>query len=373
MTAPDDLRIDANLEHARPLPGRWYTDPRVFEQEREAVFGRSWNLVGHAGQFAAAGDYASIDVAGRPLVVVRDGDELRAFHNVCRHRGGPLTAGCGRHARFTCRYHGWSYALDGRLLRAPQMADEIATRAGTLDLKPARAATWAGLVFATTSTEVPPLAEHLRELAADAAHLRLDELRFHSRTSHPVECNWKLYVDNYLEGYHVPAVHPGLSRELDFRSYVTELGARHVVQYAPIAAGDATGRVYGASATAAEAPQARYYWLYPNVMLNCYEGVLQTNVVEPLGVDRCVVHFDWYLPSGAAGDAARAKLPAMAAFSAEVQAEDAAICAALQRNASSPAFEPGAYSSRYEGGLHLFHRLYAAAIRGARDATSRGW
>ena len=131
-----------------------------------------------------------------------------------------------------------------------------------------------------------------------------------------------------------------------------------------MAAGDSAGRVYASNA---QAPEARYYWLFPNVMLNCYEGLLQANVVEPLGVDRCVVHFDWYLPGGEAGLAARERLPALAEFSDEVQAEDAAICAALQRNASSPAFEPGPYSSRYETGLHLFHRLYAAALREARS------
>jgi choline monooxygenase len=362
VTFTDPRRADPGTDTARPLPGRCYTDPRVLERERDAVFGRSWNLVADAGRLAEPGAYASVEIAGRPLVLVRDGDTLRGFHNVCRHRGGPLTEGCGRQARLTCRYHGWTYGLDGRLLRAPEMSTETAAHGGSLDLRPVRVAQWANLVFATLDPDVPDLAEQLTELAADAAHLQLGRLRFHSRTTYAVACNWKLYVDNYLEGYHVPAVHPGLSRELDVRSYVTALGRRHVVQYAPIAGGDAAGRIYARGGDAAE---ARYYWLYPNVMLNCYEGVLQTNVVEPAGVDRCVVHFDWYLPDGEAGVALRAKLPAMAAFSDEVQAEDAAICAALQRNASSPAFEPGPYSTRYEAGLHLFHRLYAAAMDGA--------
>jgi choline monooxygenase len=350
------LRPDPDIRTARPLPGRCYTDPAWLAQERDAVFGRVWNLVAHAGQFAESGCFAAVDVAGQPIVIVRDGDALRAFYNVCRHRGGPLAEGCGRQRQFTCRYHGWSYAHDGRVLRAPLMAEELAVNAGRLDLKPVQVAQWANLVFVNLDPAAAPLADYLGGLVADAAHLGLDRLRFHLRRTYEVAANWKIYVDNYLEGYHVPAVHPGLNREIDFRSYVTELGERYSVQHAPIAAGGGAGRVYSA---AAGSPEARYYWLFPNVMLNCYQGLMQTNVVEPAGVDRCLVHFDWFLPESPDDDAARATFERMAAFSDEVQAEDAGICAAVQRNVGSRGFEPGPYSVRYETGVHQFHTLYA--------------
>jgi choline monooxygenase len=357
----DDLRTDARIEHARPLPGRCYTDPAWLAFERDAVFGRTWNLAARADQFAEHGSYASLEVAGQPVVVVRDGEALRGYYNVCRHRGGPLTDGCGRQRQFTCRYHGWSYALDGRVLRAPQMADELARNAGTLDLKPVQVARWGNLVFVNLDGAAAPLDAFLGAMAADAAHLRLDRLRFHLRRSYPVAANWKVYVDNYLEGYHVPAVHPGLNREIDFRRYVTELGDHYSVQHAPIAAGGGAGRVYAADAAS---PEARYYWLFPNVMLNCYQGQLQVNLVEPAGVDRCTVHFDWYLPAPPADADAHAQFERLAAFSDEVQAEDAAICAAVQRNLGSRGFEPGPYSTRYETGVHQFHTLYARWLRG---------
>ena len=155
--AIDDLRTDPHIERARPLPGRCYTDPEWAALERDTVFGRTWNLAAHAGQFPESGSYASVEVAGQPVVIIRDGDTLRAYYNVCRHRGGPLTEGCGRQRQFTCRYHGWSYALDGRVLRAPFMADELARNAGTLDLKPVQVARWANLVFANLDLSAGPL------------------------------------------------------------------------------------------------------------------------------------------------------------------------------------------------------------------------
>lgn len=365
MPGTDDLRTDARIELARPLPGRYYTDPACLRAEQDLVFGRAWNLAGYTAQFPEHGSYAAVDVAGEPLVIVRDGDTLRGYYNVCRHRGGPLAEGCGRQRQFTCRYHGWSYALDGRVLRAPFMADELAHHAGTLDLKPVQVAQWGNLVFVNLDAAAAPLAEFLASLAADVAHLHLERLVFHVRRSYAVAANWKTYVDNYLEGYHVPVVHPGLTREIDFRSYVTEPGDCYSVQRAPIAAatGGAGGdRIYATR----DGAEARYYWLYPNVMLNCYEGLLQVNVVEPQGSDRCLVHFDWFVPEQLTDDASRARFEQLAAFSDEVQAEDATICAAVQRNLGSRGFEPGPYSVQYETGVHHFHTLYARALRGRK-------
>lgn len=354
--------VAADIAAARPLPGRCYTDASWLDLEQDAVFGRAWNLVADAGALTEPGAYVSTAIAGEPIVIVRDGDTLRGFYNVCRHRGGPLTEGCGRQRQFNCRYHGWSYALDGRVLRAPLMADELARHAGTLDLVPVRVERWANLVFASMDPAAPPLAQWFEGLAADAAHLRLDTLHFHHRRTYEVAANWKVYVDNYMEGYHVPAVHPGLSREIDFRSYVTELGGRWCVQHAPIAAGGGVSRVYVPDGS----PEARYYWLYPNVMLNCYQGLMQVNVVEPDGVSRCRVHFDWYFTAPLATDAERGRFTRMEAFSDEVQAEDAGICAAVQRNVGSRTYVPGPFSTQYETGVHQFHRLYAEALRATR-------
>ncbi len=343
------LDIDGDLTLARALPGACYHDAALAELEQHAIFRHHWQFTTHASQLAAHGDFVSAELGGQPIVLIRDGATVRGFHNVCRHRGGPLTVGCGRQRQFTCRYHGWSYGLDGRLARAPLMQAETDGHGGALDLRPLRVETAGGLVFATSSAAAPPLDEWLATLAPELARWPLDGLVFVRRRTFDVQANWKIYVENYLEGYHVPAVHPGLNREIDFRAYTTELGDRWTCQHAPMAAGSGADRVYRDGA------HARYYWLHPNLMLNFYDGLLQTNIVEPVDVRHTRVHFDWYAPPGM--DIAR-----QMAFSDQVQDEDAEICASLQRNYQSPAFEPGPYSRQFEQGVHHFHRLYAADL-----------
>jgi choline monooxygenase len=341
--------IDPDLNLARALRGACYQDPAFLELEQRAIFRHRWLFAAHASQLAQHGDFVSATLGDQPIVLTRDDATLRGFHNVCRHRGGPLTVGCGRQRQFTCRYHGWSYGLDGRLARAPLMQAETDGHGGALDLRPLRVETAGGLVFATSNAAAPELDAWLATLTPELARVPLDGLVFVRRRTFDVQANWKIYVENYLEGYHVPAVHPGLNREIDFRAYTTELGDHWTCQHAPMAAGSGAERVYRDGA------QARYYWLYPNLMLNFYDGLLQTNVVEPVNVEHTRVHFDWYAPAGV--DISR-----QMAFSDEVQAEDAVICAALQRNYRSPAFEPGPYSRQFEQGVHHFHRLYAADL-----------
>lgn len=343
--------IDLDLKLARALPGPCYHDVALAGTEQRAIFRRHWQFVTHASRLAQSGDFVSAELGGQPVVLTRDDAVLRGFHNVCRHRGGPLAVGCGRQRQFTCRYHGWSYGLDGRLARAPLMQAETEGHGGTLNLRALRVEAAGGLVFATSNAAAPALGAWLETLSPELARVAIDDLVFVRRRTFDVKANWKLYVENYLEGYHVPAVHPGLNREIDFRAYATEIGDHWTCQHVPMAAGSAADRVYRDGA------QARYYWLYPNLMLNFYDGLLQTNIVEPAGVDQTRVHFDWYAPPGM--DIAR-----QMAFSDQVQEEDAGICAALQRNYQSPAFEPGPYSRQFEQGVHHFHRLYLADLRG---------
>jgi choline monooxygenase len=170
-----------------------------------------------------------------------------------------------------------------------------------------------------------------------------------------VRANWKLYVENYLEGYHIPIVHPGLVRELDFPAYETHVEGNAVWQTAPLRAGDAS-RIYDPTSGF---PDARYYWLHPNLMLNLYQGLLQTNVVEPIDAHTTVVHFDWFVPQpeASAGDAS---FQEMMRFSDEVQAEDCCIVERVHANIASSGYRPGPYSSRFEQGVAHFHALVRA-------------
>ena len=172
-----------------------------------------------------------------------------------------------------------------------------------------------------------------------------------------IACNWKIYVDNYLEGYHVPVVHPGLHKELDYDNYVVEPRRYFSIQHAPLRPVESTtaARRYDPSETSV--PEAVYAWLFPNMMLNVYLGQMQTNVVLPLGHDRCKVVFEWYAenpPQDASRDESRTKL---LAFSDEIQDEDVEICEIVQRNLRSRVYDRGRYSAKRENGVHHFHSL----------------
>jgi choline monooxygenase len=341
------------LAHASALAVEHYVDPRWAAAERTAVFARSWQLVGDAARVAQAGDHAVDEIAGHPLLAVRGGDgRLRAFANVCRHRAGPLALADGRGARgLRCRYHGWTYDLDGRLRAAPEMDDACAFDRAAIALPALRAHEWNGLLFVAIDAGTPAFDEVYAGVDARLAPAGLRALRFAGRDRYEVACNWKVYVDNFLEGYHLPHVHPGLSRALDYRGYTTELARWHSLQHAPLR----DGALYGDGA-------ALYFFVWPNVMLNVTPGRLQTNRVLPLGVDRCAVEFDWYFAADG-GIAQRAA--ADRAFSDEVQREDARICEAVQKGLASGHYRPGRLSPAREAAVWHFHELLRAAYASA--------
>lgn len=349
-----DLLAPQPLDHALALPARYYTDPRMPALDARAVFAPSWQLVCHQSQLSGVGDHVVTAIAGLPLLVVRsDEASIRAFHNVCRHRAGPIASCDGRGATaLRCRYHGWTYGLDGVLRAAPEMGRTPDFHLADVRLPEVRVQLWQGLVFVATG-EAPPFAEFVEGIDARLGPDRaLAGFEFHHRASYDVACNWKVYVDNYLEGYHVPHIHPGLNSVLDYRSYVTETARWYSFQYSPLESGD---DLYGSG-------EALYYFLYPNAMLNILPGRLQTNRVLPLGVDRCRVEFDfYYAPDGGAG--AQARRAKDIAFSDEVQDEDVTICQDVQRGLASGSYEAGRLNPLRENAVHHFHELLRHAYR----------
>jgi choline monooxygenase len=349
--------FDPHLETAASLPARMYTDPAILTLEKERIFRRTWQLVGRVDQVRAPGDFLTSEVAGQPIVVVRDGETLRAFHNVCMHRAGPVAEGCGRRKSLQCRYHGWTYSLAGQLVRAPEMEGTAGFSLEATRLHAVHVGTWGGLVFANLAQDPVPLATFLEDIPERAAHFGADAMKHTMRREYVIGCNWKVYVDNYLEGYHLPMVHPGLYRELDYDRYDVELHRYYSEQMAPLRpvdssgpAGTSGGRKYVPTATDGE---ARYFWLFPNLMLNVYFGQMQTNLIVPLGPERTLTVFDWF---GAEGESEidRQKL---ADFSHEIQVEDIGICEAVQKNLAAGVYERGRYSVKREAGVHHFHGL----------------
>jgi len=356
MSAAVDTRFDPAwlapqpLSSALALPAPLYTDNAVFAREQHAVFARSWQLVAHGAQLRDAGDHVIAEIAGVPLVLMRGDDGvLRALHNVCRHRAGPLATCDGRGAKaLRCKYHGWTYALDGQLRSAPEMNDAQDFDVSAIRLPQAHVAEWQGLVFVALASAPPP-AEVLAGIDQRLGGHRIADYVFHHRVSYDVKCNWKAYVDNYLEGYHVPHIHPALNRMLDYRSYTTELAPWYSLQHSPL---ESSETLYGSG-------EALYYFIWPNTMLNILPGRLQTNRVIALGADRCRIDFEYFYPMQTRSSEQNAQDQA---FSDEVQHEDIAICEQVQQRLASGSYVAGRLNPKRETGVHHFQELYRRAL-----------
>ena len=350
----DDLRAQ-QLAASHSLAARFYSDANIAALERSTIFARSWQIVAGVSQVAQRGDHVVTEIAGLPIIVLRDDAEnLRAYHNVCRHRAGPLARCDGRGAKvLRCGYHGWTYGLDGRLRAATEMQDACDFDVAEISLPEVAVDVWRGLVFVA----IDP-AMSLAALMAGTERLLGDrdfsDYRFDRKQAFPVPCNWKVYADNYLEGYHVPHIHPALNKLLDYRKYVTEIDRWHSVQWSPL---EGDGLVYREGI-------ALYYFIWPNLMLNILPDRLQTNRIVPLAIDRCRVDFDYLYPSRAEADAPERRASDQS-FSEEVQAEDAEICERVQKALESGSYVPGRLNPKRENAVFHFHEQLRDAYRAA--------
>ncbi len=352
------------IERAWTPPSSWYTAPELFELERRAVFGRTWHPVARLADLAQPGAYSAGCLFGEPYVVLRDQTgELRAFHNTCRHKGREVVQGTGRADELVCGYHAWTYGLDGRLSSAPRMAGIEAFERGQMSLRPLAVEAfgpWAFLNLDVDAARGAPLAAGCPELASRLEETSWASLTYIESTTWDIGCNWKVYVDNYLDGgYHIPHMHPSLDAQLDMSTYRTEVFERSSIQTSDPAPEPDAG--VGFDARARIGTGAIYAWLWPNFMLNRYGPCLDSNYVVPLGPDHCRVVYDFFF-EGTGEDAQRFAAESIAQ-SAVTQQEDIAICESVQRGLRSQGYDRGRYAPRVEQGEHHFHRLLAAALR----------
>ena len=359
-------RADVPLAQAATIPAAWYTDPRVLALELGTVFRRSWQVAGHVADLTAPGDYISCELpGGEPIVVVRGADRaLRAFFNVCRHHAAAVvTTPHGSAQQFRCPYHGWTYALDGALKGTPDFAEVCDFDRASHGLVPIACDVVEKWVFVSLDPGDVALDAFLG--AALTSHLGardVAKLHWMERQYFTVDCNWKVFVDNYLDGgYHVPHVHRGLDSVLSSREYTIETGDRFVLQWSPMVTEGAEAR----TGAVRQGEHAFYYWIYPNFMINCYGRAMDTNLVIPRGVDRTDVVFDFYFTD--VSERARQENRASIAVSQEIQNEDVGVCVSVQRGLRSRAYDTGRLSVRREAGEHLFHRLlHGDLTRGLR-------
>jgi choline monooxygenase len=359
----------APLSEAYTIPAAWYTDARIAELELRNVFSRTWQAVGRTEQVAKPGQYVTASVAGEPVVVVRGSDDkLRAFFNVCRHHAMTvMNEPCGQTPHLRCPYHGWTYNLEGELRGMTEFDGVCNFDRGQNGLVPIRVETWENFIFVNLDAQAGSLADFLGALVGLAKPLGFGNLKFVERRSYTLDCNWKVYVDNFLDGgYHVPHMHKGLNSVLDYTNYTIENVDRCCVQSSPVTVDSSSE---ASAANTRKGNRAFYFWQYPNFMLNWYEGYLDTNLVLPLGANRCEVIFDFYF--GDTSESNMAYVRESMGVSEVVQQEDIVICAGVQRGLSSRAYQAGRLSVRREAGEHLFHRLLAADLKDTRSAIAR--
>jgi choline monooxygenase len=355
------------LENASTIPASWYVDDRVAELERLEVFGTSWQVVARTDQLQRAGQCVTAELAGEPLLLVRGNDhQLRAFYNVCRHHAAAVvTEPEGQASILRCPYHGWSYGLDGSLKGAPEFEGVCGFDRARNGLVRVRVAEWEQFVFVNLSQDASSLLDFLGGLVNRVAALDLASLHFFERRTYTLNCNWKVFVDNYLDGgYHVPHLHKALNSVLDYKQYTIECEDRYCLQSSPMVSSD----MDAATTATRTGERAWYFWQYPNFMINLYSGYMDTNLVVPDGIDRCKVIFDFYFDD--VGEAAAERNRQSIAVGERVNDEDVGICESVQRGLHSRSYRAGRLSVRREAGEHLFHRLLAADLKRGYKAIS---
>jgi choline monooxygenase len=364
------LRLDVNeqIESAQTLASRFYTDPAILDVEKARIFLRTWQLVGTLDH--ACGEvngvkrtimdpesFFTAEVAGEPIVVVRDEDgTLRAFSNVCRHRAGPIASGSGCKSVLRCGYHGWTYTLDGRLIGTPDVEGVEFFDRRTMGMVPLRLETWEQFIFVNFNCDAEPLSAYLGNIPEQARGFQFAGLQFAERRDYVIECNWKVYVDNYLEGYHIPIAHPGLMREIDYAQYRTDTFRYHSQQFAPIRAMKAEDAGERAYAPVSGRQEALYFWIFPNLMLNLYPDNVSTNLIVPLSQDKTLTIFEWFFHEVGSAKV-QERMKKAIAFSDEVQQEDIGLCESVHQGLRSSLYDRGRYSVKRENGVHHFHML----------------
>ncbi len=328
------------------LPARLYRDAAVYETERREIFARSWQLLAHEGQLQRPGDYVAASFAGYPTVAVRGEDgSIRAFHNVCRHRAGPLVDDGQGHCAgaLICRYHAWKYTLDGRLASARDFGPAENFDPRDYALFPLKCETWRGFVFVNMDRDAPPLSQSIAPLEERMQYLSPERFRNARVSTHEIRCNWKTYVENYLEGYHIPVLHPSLNASIA-ADYGTELEPPAIF--------------YRATPKNDAAVAGLWAWAWPCLGVNVYADGILMERMWPDGAESTRLDYLFLF----AEDADEAEIERQIAASLVTTIEDVAICESVQRNLNAGVYETGRLSPKHEAGVAWFQRQIERAI-----------
>jgi carnitine monooxygenase subunit len=345
------------VEEGWTLPAAWYADPGVLVLERERIFASTWQYGGRVDQLAEPGSFFTTHAGHVPVVAVRGKDDVvRAFVNVCRHRGHIVATGEGCRETLQCPYHAWTYDLDGSLRRAPRSEREAAFDGAAFSLLPVAVDTWGPFVFVNPDPEAAPLAETLGELPQIVAGSGLDlaDLRFHSHHEWEIRANWKVALENYLECYHCPVAHPGFSKVVDVSpdAYELEVHGTLASQLGPVRAAALDGNGRSPYDARGVVTQSQYHHLWPNTTINIGAGEANISLERwvPLAPDLTLEVTDYWFAADADPDWVEDYL----AFDAQVANEDTDLVLAVQEGLSSGLVQQGRLMLEAEALIHAF-------------------
>lgn len=343
MTATEKLQFNSTQPYSR------YVDPAVFQEEREKIFSKNWIFIGHASQLAKPGDFLTMDVAGEPIIVTHDKDgELRAFYNICPHRGMKVEqSDQGNKKILQCKYHGWTFKLDGSVNRAPNFKT---TELGAHScMKSVRLEVHHSLVFVNLDKKAPSMSEAYQEFLGEMAKFSFfDSVKLIRETRRVVKANWKAVVDNYLECDHCAIAHPGFAKSYDLSNFCTTAHDKFTHQY------------MAASKGTDESELARFYWIWPNMMINVYPGDGNVNTIQVVPLDEETslgIYRDYSMD-----DAITAEKEEYFKFVDQVRLEDFELVEELQKGLGSKAFANGIFSPT-ENAEEYFHQLVETALK----------
>jgi len=350
------------------VPARFYTDAGIYEREKDAIFYRNWWCIGHRSRFAETGRYETHQIHDQSIVVLRDRDgELRAFYNVCQHRGHQLVEGAGRTKLMVCPYHAWAYDLDGTLKSARHTDTMPDFRKCDFALKSVRVEEYAGFVFVNLDNDAEPLRDQAGDLEDEIRHYcpQIDDLVFAQRDTYDVAANWKVLIDNFLECYHCHTAHKDFVDLVDMDSYRT---TTHAIYSSHIsgAARSTDNNAYKFEVGDVDFGYAGWF-LWPNVTIWVYPGEPNVSTLQmiPAGPDRTIEYQDWYTPSPEPTPQLK---DAMLYQKDVLQPEDVGLCESVHKGLQSKGYNQGRFvmntdkREMCENAVHHFQSLVVDAL-----------
>ncbi|MCS6968906.1 MAG: aromatic ring-hydroxylating dioxygenase subunit alpha [Cytophagales bacterium] len=361
------FNIFSNIHRAQTLPKEFYTEPAYFEVSKERIFACSWQWVGDnsAVQFPQQVQPFTLleGYLNEPLLLVRDENNLlHCLSNVCTHRGKILVEQPGKCRKIICGYHGRRFALNGQFEYMPDFKNVENFPSPEDNLAQVKLIQWHRFLFVSLAPQwdlLPVLAEIDRRISfLDFSRFRYDPL---TSRDYLVRAHWALYCENYLEGFHIPFVHPDLNQFLDVATYSTEIYDFMNLQIGYANKGSDCFDLPKEHPDQGKEVAAYYFWIFPNLMLNFYPWGLSVNVVKPLQLNLCKVSFITYVYDP------QRFTQTVAAQTDKVEREDEAVVESVQQGIYSRFYKAGRYSPRYETGVHHFHQLIARCMNNIQN------